>query len=119
MPGEQHGVEWVVEAGGCDPRRLADKSVLEALFARAVRELELIAVHPGLWHVFPEPGGVTGMLLLQESHLTVHTFPETGYAALNLFCCRPRPRWDFEARLRELLGATRVTVRELPRGEGK
>ena len=55
------------------------------------------------------------MLLLAESHLTVHTFPESRSAALNLYCCRARPAWPFEERLREHLRAERVQVRELSR----
>lgn len=109
------GVEWVVEAWGCDPRRLRSSEALAALFERAVVELGLKVVAQPLWHVFPEPGGITGMLLLSESHLTCHTFPEHGFAALNLYCCRPRPVWDFEARLKEALGASRVRVRALER----
>ncbi|HVE87700.1 MAG TPA: adenosylmethionine decarboxylase [Myxococcales bacterium] len=111
-----NGVEWIVEAFGCDAGRLHSQAALEALFARAVQELELKPVQPPQWHVFPGPGGVTGLLLLSESHLAVHTFPESRYAALNLYCCRPRPRWDFAARLTEALGAERVEVRELSRG---
>lgn len=113
---EGGGVEWLVEARGCDPARLRSKAALEALFARACAELELKPVAPALWHEFPGAGGVTGMLLLAESHLTCHTFPERGYAAVNLYCCRPRPRWDFAARLAEALGARAVEVRELARG---
>ena len=109
------GTEWIVEAFGCDPARLCDPRALEALFDRAVTELGLRPVQPAVWHVFPEPGGITGMLLLAESHLTVHTFPESGFAALNLYCCRPRAPWPFEERLRELLRAERVAVRELRR----
>ncbi|HEX4385115.1 MAG TPA: adenosylmethionine decarboxylase [Myxococcales bacterium] len=110
------GVEWIVEAYGCEPARLADKAALEALFAACVAELALRPVQPAQWHVFPAPGGVTGLLLLAESHLTVHTFPESGFAALNLYCCRPRPPWPFAERLREHLNAARVEVRELVRG---
>lgn len=111
-----NGTEWIVEAFGCDPVRLADPGALQALFDRAVTELRLKPVEPALWHAFPgEPGGVTGMLLLAESHLTVHTFPESGLAALNLYCCKAREPWAFEQRLREHLGATRVCVRELRR----
>lgn len=113
-----NGVEWIVEAFGCDAGRLRSRAALEALFARAVAELDLKPVQPAQWHVFPEPGGVTGLLLLSESHLTIHTFPELRSAALNLYCCRPRPRWDFAARLREGIGAERVEVRELSRGQG-
>lgn len=110
------GVEWLVEAFGCEPARLADKSVLEALFQRCIHELQLKPVQSAQWHVFPAPGGVTGLLLLAESHLAIHTFPESGFAALNLYCCRPRPAWPFADRLREHLRAARVEVRELARG---
>ena len=55
------------------------------------------------------------MVLLAESHLTVHTFPEHGSLCLNLFCCTPRPEWDYAGRLRELLGAEGVEVRALDR----
>jgi S-adenosylmethionine decarboxylase len=60
---------------------------------------------------------VTGLLLLAESHLTCHTFPERRFASLNLYCCRPRGPWPWEERLRETLGADRVTVRSFTRGE--
>jgi S-adenosylmethionine decarboxylase len=58
------------------------------------------------------------MLLLAESHLTVHTFPEHGSLCLNLFCCTPRTEWPFAERLGELLGAERVTVRHVERAYG-
>ena len=57
-----------------------------------------------------------GLLMLSESHLTVHTFPECGVATFNLYCCRPRPDWPWNERLRESLGATDVRVRSRPRG---
>lgn len=113
------GTEWVVEAAGCEPGRLRDTGVLSALFDCLVNDLDLHPVRPALWHQFPAPGGITGMLLLAESHLTIHTFPEHGTACLNLFCCRPRARWDFESRLRSLLAASAVEVRRLERPYGE
>ena len=109
------GDEWVVEAFGCDAERLADRTALAALFDRMVDELGLRPVGAGQWHVFPPPGGITGMLLLAESHLTVHTFPEHRSLCLNLFCCTPREPWPFAERLVELVGARRVSVRHLAR----
>jgi S-adenosylmethionine decarboxylase len=109
------GTEWIVEARGCDSARLAQQSALEALFADIVRDLKLRVVGTPQWHKFPGAGGVTGMCLLSESHLTVHTFPEHGSMCLNLFCCRPRPEWDFAARLAEQFGATDVEVRRVER----
>src|SRR5689334_6391526 len=110
------GAEWVVDADGCAPDRLRSAEALAALFDRIVLELALNRAAPALWHVFPGEGGVTGLLLLSESHLACHTFPERGFASFNLYCCRPRPEWPWEARLREALGASHVDVRTLRRG---
>jgi S-adenosylmethionine decarboxylase len=105
----------VVEAYGCDPVRLADVGALQALFAAMEQELSLHPVAEGVWHRFPAPGGVTGMLALSESHLTVHTFPEHASLCLNLFCCTPRDAWPWAARLSAHVGATDVRVREIAR----
>ncbi len=115
-PAPASGIEWLVEARGCRPEALRSEDALRALFERATAELGLQPVAPPLFHRFPPPGGITGVLVLSESHLTCHTFPEAGYAALNLFCCRPRPTWDFAARCAEHLGATRTEVQAVSRG---
>jgi S-adenosylmethionine decarboxylase len=112
------GDEWVVEAFGCSAERLTDVDVISALLDRMVRELDLRPVGAGQWHVFPPPAGITGMLLLAESHLTVHTFPEHRSLCLNLFCCTPRATWPFAERLADMVGAERVTVRHLERAYG-
>jgi len=113
-----HGREWLVEAHGCDPVRLADPGVLARVFERMITDLELHPVAPAQWHRFPGPGGVTGMCMLAESHLACHTFPEFGSLCLNLFCCRPRPEWDYRAHLADLLGAGDVRVRAVDRPYG-
>src|SRR5918994_1930367 len=99
------GTEWVVDANGCDAEALADIDRLKLIFERIIHDLELHVLGDISWHKFPEPGGVTGIALLSESHLTCHTYPEFGAACFNLFCCRPRPEWDFAARLGEMIGA--------------
>lgn len=109
------GSEWIVEAYGCDPVRLADPASLHALFDAIIADLALHPVAPALWHQFPAPGGITGMVMLAESHLTVHTFPEHGSACLNLFCCTPRAAWPWRERLPALLGAEQVDARQLAR----
>lgn len=110
------GSEWLVDAHGCSADALRSQARLEAVFQAIVADLGLHPLAPATWHVFPEPGGLTGLLLLSESHLACHTFPERGFAAFNLYCCRERQEWGWAQRLAELIGATRVDVRLVKRG---
>jgi S-adenosylmethionine decarboxylase len=109
------GLEWIVEAHGCDPAALADANRLERLFEALIDALDLHPLGKSNWHKFPGTGGITVVTLLTESHLACHTFPEYGSLCLNIFCCRPRPGTDFEALLKLDFGATRVSVRQLER----
>lgn len=111
------GTAALVDAFGCRPDTLCSTERLTALFERLVRELELHPLAKAAWHVFPGAGGVTGLLPLAESHLACHTFPESGFATFDLYCCRPRPPWPWKERLAEELGAGEVLVRVLQRGE--
>jgi S-adenosylmethionine decarboxylase len=109
----------VVDASGCDPERLRDPAVISGLFDAMIFDLSLtLAVRP-IWKVFPGEGGITGMALLEESHLTVHTFPEYGFAAINLYCCAAHPEWDWVNGLATWLGARDVQPRLLRRGRPK
>jgi S-adenosylmethionine decarboxylase len=109
------GTEWVVDASGCDAELLRSRDAVERVLRRAVDELGLTVVGDGAWHCFPDPGGVTGMLLLTESHLVCHTYPEYGVATFNLYCCRDRGVWPWRERLAEMLGAAEVRVSRIAR----
>lgn len=109
------GLEWLVEARGCRAAALRDPTLFERLADRIVSELDLRVLGRQV-HAFPAPGGVTLLLLLAESHLCAHSYPEAGVATFNLYCCRPRPVWPWAERLREALGATQVLVRQVERG---
>src|SRR5690606_21695010 len=111
------GCEYVVDVMGCDPARLTSQPALESLVDRMVRELALSPVADMQWHVFGGPGGITGLLMLAESHLALHTVPERGYASFKLYHCSAQPSWPWEVRLRDALGASEVLVRRLTRGQ--
>lgn len=109
------GIEWLVDAHGCVPGRLRDRAAVLALLDRIVAAMDLHVVSTAV-HAFPGAGGITAMYLLAESHLTIHTFPESGSATLNAYCCRPRTPAPWPALFTELLGAARVVATEHPRG---
>ena len=109
------GCEWIIEAHGCGAEDLRDLPRLQALFTSIIDGMSLHPVNDGNWHRFPGPGGVTGLRLLRESHIACHTFPEYGSMCLNVFCCKPRPDWDFEGLLKTAFGATAVNVRRIER----
>jgi S-adenosylmethionine decarboxylase len=113
---DQAGTAYVVDARGCDIEALQSLPRLQRLFVQVLTDLALHPVVPPVWHVFPGQGGITGMVLLAESHLTIHTYPERGVAAIDLYCCRRQAEWPWGDRLRQMLGATEVDVRTLTRG---
>jgi S-adenosylmethionine decarboxylase len=110
------GVEWLVDAEGCSADLLCEIDAVRGVCEEIIANLGLRVVGDSMWHQFPPPGGVTGLYLLTESHLACHTFPETRIATFNLYCCRPRPPFAWEERLRALLSASRVIVRTAARG---
>jgi len=110
-----NGIEWLVEAFGCSKELLQSRTGLANLFQSIVSDMQLRPVGRSVWHQFPGAEGITGVWLLQESHLAIHTFPEFNSACLNLFCCSQRISLDWNSRLRQLLGATKVRVQECRR----
>src|ERR1044071_10035376 len=110
------GTEGLVDAKGCSAALLRDEETIRRICEQIINDLGLRVVGNGVWHKFPHPGGVTGMFLLTESHLACHTYPELGVATFNLYCCRNRPRWDWEKKLSDALSASIVTVRVATRG---
>lgn len=79
------GTHCLVELYNCPPALLNDKQHI----TETLREAALRAKSTLLQEVVQtfEPHGVTGLALLAESHISIHTWPETGYAAIDVFTC--------------------------------
>lgn len=109
------GLHWLIDASGCEPEALRDAARVRGLLDAVVEEMDLHRLGEMRLESFPAPGGVTGMVLLRESHLCCHTFPESGSATLDLYCCRFREDWDWQRGLARWLGAREVKVTRLSR----
>jgi S-adenosylmethionine decarboxylase len=78
----------LVDLSGCDRARLDDLAGLKRLLHEAARDLGCTTIGD-IFHHF-SPHGVTGVLAVAESHLSVHTWVDEGYAAIDLFLCNAR-----------------------------
>jgi len=80
------GLHLLADLHGIDSARLTSCADLDALLRQAALAAGATILHSHL-HSFGPRQGVTGVLLLAESHISIHTWPETGFAALDIFMC--------------------------------
>lgn len=79
------GSHLLVELYGCEGKTLEDENSVGGAMRSAAEESEATVVAQS-FHEF-KPYGVSGAVIIQESHYTIHTWPEHGYAAVDLFYC--------------------------------
>ncbi|MFZ5816601.1 MAG: adenosylmethionine decarboxylase [Bacillota bacterium] len=111
----QMGRQVLAELSFCDRAAVDDEAMVRRLLEQGAREsgATLLSIHV---HRF-QPHGVSGVAILAESHLAVHTWPELGYAAVDAFTCGDHvdPRAAI-AVLEKGPGARCNTTMELNRG---
>lgn len=76
----------LLELNGCDEKRLSSVPFLRDVLLHAATEAGATIVGDS-FHTFPPYGGVSGVVIILESHLSIHTWPEHGYAAVDIFTC--------------------------------
>lgn len=79
------GVHILLECSGCVPALLRDAALLESTLKEAAISAGATVVD-GLIHEF-NPHGLSGVIVIAESHIAVHTWPEKDYAAIDIFTC--------------------------------
>ena len=95
---------------------LQDVDVIEQALKDAAIIAGAILLHIHL-HKFADQGGVTGVALLAESHISVHTWPEDNYAAFDVFMCgNAQPEKAIEL-LKQVFQPTKVEVKKILRGK--
>ena len=110
------GRHILVEYYDCDPQVLDDLQHVE----RSMKEAAVRAGSTIVDSVFRRfaPHGISGMVVIAESHLAIHTWPEYRYAAVDLFTCGANvDPWAAYELLRDAFRAGDAETRELPRGE--
>lgn len=79
------GKHVILEMYGCDFKLLDNQKIFEEAFNRAVKEAKMTLLNLAV-HKF-QPFGLTAVALLSESHMSIHTYPELGYVAADVFTC--------------------------------
>ncbi len=109
------GRQILVEYYQCDRSILNDRRDIASAMVKAA-ELSGATVVEEIFHLF-NPHGISGVVVIAESHLSIHTWPEYGYAAVDLFTCgdeiQPEKAFDY---LKQRLAASSVSVMEVKRG---
>ncbi len=110
------GRHLLIEFYDCNSKTLDDVVAIEDHMRMAARKANSTIVN-STFHRF-SPYGVSGVVVIAESHLSIHTWPEYGYAAVDLFTCGesvdPWKAFDY---LKDVLKSSRESTMELKRGE--
>ncbi|AYZ62664.1 adenosylmethionine decarboxylase [Burkholderia multivorans] len=109
------GSHVLADLGGIDAALLRDAARLEAVLTDAARRAgaRVIGAH---FHHFGGEHGVTGVVLLAESHITIHTWPEHGFAAVDAFMCGAARAADAVDAIAAALGARAEIRQQAARG---
>lgn len=109
------GRHILAEVYGCDPNVLNDVEKVERIMVDAALKAGA-EVREVAFHKF-SPQGVSGMVIISESHLAIHTWPELGYAAVDVFTCGDEvDPWVSCRHICAEFGAQNVTATETMRG---
>lgn len=104
----------LVEYEGCDRALLDDLERVREILRRAAEAAGATVVAEAFHRYRPQ--GVTGVLVIEESHLSVHTWPEHGFAALDFYTCGDCVPERADELLRRAFGAERAEILLVERG---
>lgn len=108
------GNHILVEFMKCDPQIMNDVSAIERNMVEAAEKAGATVINSTFHHF--SPYGVSGVVVIQESHLAIHTWPEYGYAAVDLFTCGEMDAWISFDFLKECFKSTSYSAIEMKRG---
>ncbi|MBS0307618.1 MAG: adenosylmethionine decarboxylase [Proteobacteria bacterium] len=83
---QPHGLHVLADLFDVAAERLSSAETVDHLLRRAAEAADATILHAH-FHAFGPGQGITGVLLLAESHISIHTWPESGFAAVDIFMC--------------------------------
>lgn len=98
-----------------EAEHLDDVDIIETAFRRAIQEAGATLLHMH-FHEFSENGGISGVAVLAESHISIHTWPERAYAAIDVFMCGAAEPHKVVPILKHAFNAGRISLSEQMRG---
>lgn len=115
------GLQLCADLHGCSGPLLTDLAALRGLLVESVQAVGLSAVAERFHAFEPAGSGITGVVLLAESHLAVHTWPEQGAVTLDLYVCNHSADNSTKAealwqRLQAAFAPQQVNLQRLQRG---
>lgn len=109
------GKHLIVELYDCDKSLIDRVDQVEAILVEAVKVSKATIIKP-VFHQF-NPHGVSGVVVIAESHFSIHTWPEYGYCALDIFTCGEQIDSDLALQfLKKEFKAKSMSIVELKRG---
>lgn len=112
---ETLGKHILIEFYNCDKKILKNPKIIELRMNEAAKIANATIIQ-SVFHHF-NPYGVSGAIIISESHLAIHTWPEYGYAAVDIFTCGDKiDPWTAFKFLEEVFKAERSESIEVPRG---
>ncbi|HOJ49383.1 MAG TPA: adenosylmethionine decarboxylase [Spirochaetota bacterium] len=109
------GTHLIAEFYGCDARKISKVSYVKEAMEEAALKANATIVQ-STFHQF-NPYGVSGVVIIAESHLSIHSWPEYGYASIDVYTCGDHvDPWITLRHLEKSFGASDIEVMELPRG---
>lgn len=109
-----NGTHMIIEAAGCSKDVITTPERIEQIFKEAARVANMTIKASHFFRF--SPTGVSGAVIIAESHISIHTWPEEGYAAIDVYTCgESDPERAVEYILKEI-GAKHAHISEIKRG---
>lgn len=111
---DTRGKHLIIDANGCNSGILNDAKSIKKLMKETIKQLDMEILSTSFHSFFPQ--GVTGLIGLSTSHFSIHTWPEHGYAAFDLYTCGKQDLWPAIEKILFKIEAKHATLYDLSRG---